>query len=203
LAGRKRKSWKHLLTIFTLTFLIAAVVGGASELLMRYTTLALAWLILLLVILIHILFDIVGIAATAASEAPHHARAANKVHGARQSVFLVRNADLVANFANDIVGDVTGTLSGAMAASIVLDIMRYYPGLAETEIWLNTLMLALVASITVTGKAVGKSLAIREANEIIGLVGGILASVEQVTGWSLTVRTKRGGKKHGPARKDS
>jgi len=203
LAGRRRKSWKHLLLVFVLTFVIAAVAGGASEFLMRHTTLAIAWVILLVVILIHILFDIVGIAATAASEAPHHARAANKVHGARQSVFLVRNADLVANFANDIIGDVTGTLSGAMAASIVLDILHLYSGMAEMEIWLNTLMLALVASITVTGKAVGKNLAIREANEIVAVVGGILASVEKLTGWSLTVRNQRGGKKHGPARKDS
>ena len=105
--------------------------------------------------------------------------------------------------ANDVVGDVTGTLSGVMAAAIVIDIVRLYPTFGEKEIWLSTLMLALVASITVTGKAVGKSLAMRDANEIIAWVGGVLAAVEQITGWNLTGSKKRGGKKDGTSRKNS
>ena len=156
---------------------------------------------LLVVIGLHVLFDIVGIAATAATEAPHHARAANRVFGAQQAVYLVRNADVVANFANDIVGDVTGTLSGAMAATIVMDLFRFYPYLGPYEIWLNTGMLALVASVTVTGKAFGKSFAINEADEIISTVGVFVATLERITGRSFTGRKKRGGRKNGVARK--
>ncbi|MFZ3102881.1 MAG: hypothetical protein WA113_11915 [Desulfitobacteriaceae bacterium] len=203
MSGKKRNGWKYLPVIFLGTFIIAGIVSLGSELLMRNTSIIVACLFLLVVIGIHIFFDIIGIAATAASEAPHHARAANRVFGARQAVFLVRNADLVANVTNDIVGDVTGTISGAMAASIVLDLLRYYPTFQTKEIWLTIGLLALVASVTVTGKALGKAFAIHEANEIIGLVGGLMASVEKVTGRSFTQRKRRGGRKNGAARRDS
>lgn len=192
------------MVVFIGSFIIAAIVGIGSELLMRRTSsLLVAVLFLLAVIGVHIVFDVIGIAATAANEAPHHAKAANRVRGARQAVYLVRHADLVANMANDVVGDVTGTLSGVMAAAIVIDIVRIYPTFGTTEIWLSTLMLALVASITVTGKAVGKSFAIQEANKVIAWAGSALATVEQITGWNLTGQKKRGGKKHGASRKNS
>ena len=117
--------------------------------------------------------------------------------------YLVRHADLVANMANDVVGDVTGTLSGVMAAAIVIDIIRLYPTFGTKEIWLSTLMLALVASITITGKAVGKSFAIQDANKVIAWVGSAIAAFEQITGWNLTGPKKRGGKKDGASRKNS
>ena len=204
MTGRKRKSWKHLIAVFIISFLVAAIVGIGSELLLRKTSsIWVAVIFLLAVIGVHIVFDIIGIAATAATEAPHHAKAANRIKGARQAVYLVRHADLVANIANDIVGDITGTLSGVMAAAIVLDIVRLDPDFGTQEIWLSTLMLALVASITVTSKAVGKSFAIREANQVIALVGSVLAVFEQITGRDLTGSKKRGGKKNGAARKNS
>lgn len=203
MGNRRRKSWKHLLFVFAGSFIIAGIAGGGSELLIKNTSSLVAWFFLLVIILLHIGFDVIGIAATAATEAPHHSRAANRVFGAKQAIILVRNADLVANFANDIVGDVTGTLSGAMAASIIVDLIHSYPGLGVHELWLNTGMLALVASVTVTGKALGKSFAIHEANEIMAAVGGFLASIEKITGISLTGRKKRGGKKHGSSRKNS
>lgn len=204
MAVRKRKRWKHLVIIFISSFFIAAFVGMGSELLMRRaSSLWVAALFLLAVIGVHIAFDIIGIAATAANEAPHHARAANRILGARQAVYLVRHADLVANIANDVVGDVTGTLSGVMAAAIVLDIIRYYPTFEAQEIWVTTLILALVASITITGKAVGKSFAIHEANKVMAWAGSVLAAVERVTGWNLTGPKKRGGKKNGTTRKNS
>lgn len=204
MAVRKRKSWKHLSLVFAGSFLVAGAVGISSELLMRKTSsLLVAAFFLLTVIGVHIAFDIIGIAATAAQEAPHHARAANRVKGARQAVYLVRHADLVANMANDVVGDVTGTLSGVLAAAIVIDIVRLHPTFGTKEIWLTTVMLALVASLTVTGKAIGKSLAIHEADKIIAWVGTVIAAFEQITGWNLTGPKKRGGKKDGTTRKNS
>ncbi|KLU61373.1 hypothetical protein CEB3_c23140 [Peptococcaceae bacterium CEB3] len=203
MSSRKKPKLKHLLMVFIVSFLIASVVAGGSEVLLRHTSLVIAWVFLLVVILVHVIFDTIGIAATAATEPPHHARAANKVHGGKQAVALVRHADMVANFANDIVGDVTGTLAGAMGASIAMNLVHSYPELSPGEIWLNTGMLALIASVMVTSKAVGKSFAIEEANMIIGTVGGILATIEKFTGWKITEGKKRGGKKHGPARKHS
>lgn len=197
----KRKSWKHIFFVFIISFLLAVIAGLGSEILIEQTNVLTALILLLVIIGINIAFDIIGIAATAATEKPHHAKAANRVSGARQTVFLVRNADTVANFANDIVGDVTGALSGGMAASIILELIQTYPQLAPQEIWINTLMIGFVASLTVTGKALGKSFAIHEADEIMGQVGGLMAKVEKITGWSFTDRKRKGGKKSGDSRK--
>jgi len=67
-----------------------------------------------------ILFDIIGTAATAASEAPINAMAANRVYGAPEALAIVRNAPAVANFCNDFVGDICGTVSGAVGATIAI-----------------------------------------------------------------------------------
>ncbi|HHY26971.1 MAG TPA: hypothetical protein GX523_09570 [Desulfitobacterium dehalogenans] len=200
--GYKRKSWKHIAFVFLLSFSLAVIASLGTEILMRKTNIFLALVLLLVIIIINIGFDIIGIAATAATEKPHHAKAANKVPGARQTVFLVRHADTVANFANDIVGDVTGAISGGMSASIVLEIIRTYPTLEAHEIWISTLLIALVASVTVTGKAAGKTFAIQKADEIIGQVGSLMARVEDLTGWTVTDKKRKGGKRSGDSRRN-
>ncbi|AHF07374.1 hypothetical protein [Desulfitobacterium metallireducens] len=198
----KRKSWKKISFVFILSFAIAVLAGLGSELLMRKSSIWVAWILLFMIIGISIIFDIIGIAATAAIEKPHHAKAANRVQGAKQTVYLLRNADFVANFCNDIIGDVAGTLSGAMAASILVDLIRSYPSLGNQEILWNTFLLALVASLTITGKALGKSLAINEADEIMSKVGALIAKIEEITGHSFTDTKKKGGKRNGDSRKD-
>lgn len=169
---------------------------------MRKSSVWIAWILLLFVIGISIIFDVIGIAATAATEKPHHAKAANRVPGAKQTVYLLRNADFVANFCNDIIGDVAGTLSGAMAASILVELVRSYPSLGNQEILWNTLLLALVASMTITGKAMGKTFGISEADEIMSKVGAVIAKFEQITGHSFTDTKKKVGKRSGDSRKD-
>jgi len=138
---------------------------------------SLAWWValtlLLVVVFAGIIFDIVGTAVTAATEAPFHAMGADKVSGARQAVYLIRNADRVANFCNDVVGDISGTMSGAIVASIVLQFSKGITVLSQD--WLNSLAIALLAALTVGGKALGKSFAIERSHQIVHLAGRILA----------------------------
>jgi CBS domain containing-hemolysin-like protein len=194
LAVKRKRSIRYIITVFFATFGIAVLLGSTSEAVLRFFPVGVTWLLLIIVILIGILFDIIGIAVTAADEAPHHARAAKKVFGARQSVFLIRRADKVANFANDIVGDITGTLSGAMGATIIMRVVLNHPQLSAWQVFLNILCLALIASCTVTGKAWGKTIAINEANKIIDLTGKAIAGIENLTKINLTKAGKRGGK---------
>lgn len=129
--------------------------------------------ILLIVILTGIAFDIVGTAVTAATETPFHAMAADKVSGSKQAIYLVRRADQVANFCNDVVGDIAGTIGGALVAALTLALShKYRTGLEE---WLSPIGIALVAALTVGGKAFGKSFAIERANDIVFSVGKLLA----------------------------
>jgi hypothetical protein len=130
-------------------------------------------LILFIVICTGISFDIIGTAVTAAIETPFHAMGADKVRGSKQAVILIRNADKVANWCNDVVGDISGTIGGAIVAGIVLDFSRHKLFLPKDII--NAAAIALVAALNVGGRALGKSYAIENANQIVFNVGKLLS----------------------------
>jgi CBS domain containing-hemolysin-like protein len=104
--------------------------------------------------------------------------ASNRVPGAKQAIWLVRNADSVSTFCNDLIGDVAGTLSGAVGVAIVFNLGRLSAGLGETLA--NTFMVALIAALTVGGKSVGKNFAISNSTTILMIVGRVLHSLERV-----------------------
>lgn len=162
------------------TFFIALLVSLGSEALVRAVNNVFAALILLLgVIFLGIFFDIIGTAATAAQMPPFNARAAKKIFGAKQAVQLVGNAHLVANFCNDVVGDIAGTLSGAIGAGIIISLVNEL--LFVDIVLAGALMTSFIAALTVGGKAVGKSLAVNQADNIIFKVAVILAWWERIT----------------------
>ena len=148
-----------------------------------------AFILLLLVILMGVIADMVGFAAAAADTTPLNAKAANKVLGARQAVRLVRNADQVAVFCSDVMGDISSTLAGAMGAVIVF---RLITGMGHHQVssWYTIVMTALVAAVTVGGKATGKGIALQEANEIMFRLGQAVAWVERLTGHEFLVPAK-------------
>lgn len=153
-----------------LSFLISLTISFLSESSLGF------WLsvsVLSVVILTGIIFDIIGTAVTAGTETPFHAMAADKVKGSKQAIYLIRSADRVANICNDVVGDIAGTLSGALMVSIVFDFAKVFQELGEDL--LSSIAVAVIAALTVGGKAFGKSYAIRNANQIIFTVGKILA----------------------------
>ena len=86
---------------------------------MENAGLLLALLILALFIGLGILFDIIGVAVTAADPRPFHSMAAHKEKGAKEALKLLRNADRVSSVCNDVVGDICGIVSGATGAVIV------------------------------------------------------------------------------------
>ncbi len=81
---------KWVITIFLVTIVISGTISLISDELMNRSSLAVAFVILLVIILVGILFDIVGVAVTSADETPFHAMAARKVPGAREASRLLR-----------------------------------------------------------------------------------------------------------------
>ncbi len=163
------------LAVFIWTFFLAIGLSLASRTLFtRIKSLIFSFLILFCVVLLGIIFDLVGTAATAAKESPLNAKASRKIRGAREAVYLVQNAGKVANFCNDVIGDISGILSGALAAWIVIRVSLIWPRLSPAEIYLNIGLTALVAAFTVGGKAFGKALGINRSTEIILFAGRIL-----------------------------
>lgn len=193
-ANGGRAGWRHGLMVGVGAFFLAALLGFSAHVFTRLPGLALAFGILLLVIMVGVTFDIVGTAATAAAEQPFHAMSAKKVRGAREAIKIVRNADRVASFCNDVVGDASGTVSGIVGAGIIAQLMaRGFPA-HET---LSTAAIAgAIAGLTVGGKALGKGFAIREANGVVLRAARALLWLEKVLGVQVLAsgkgRRKRG-----------
>lgn len=168
-------------------FLAVLASTGSQALLESITSLVLAFVLLVVIILTGILFDIIGVAATAAKEAGFHAKAARRVVGAKQALGLVRNAHNVSSFCNDVVGDVCATLSGAIGAAIVFRLVDA-KGTSYTLL-ASTLMTAAISGVTIGGKAWSKGLAIGQADEIVFQVGRFLAWFQRT---KALIRRKRG-----------
>ncbi|MBU5268980.1 hypothetical protein [Clostridium cochlearium] len=175
--GKGNSNSKWIITIIVWTILISGGVSLLSDMLLRNVNILVAFIILIFIISIGVIFDIIGVAVTAAEERPFHARASKKVPGAKIAVKLIRNADKVSNLCNDVVGDVCGIISGTTGAVIVAKIMKQTSFLNVTL--LTAIIGALIAALTIGGKAWGKSFAIKQSEIIIDKVSKIIYIVKK------------------------
>lgn len=181
--NKKNHQARWIAVIFIWTFVLSVILGFFARFFVGAGyPLTISILILLAVISLGIIFDMIGTSAAAADIAPLNAKAARKVFGARRSVYLVQHAGQVANFCNDVVGDISGIISGTLTAIIVLRMARYL-SFEVMEMYAGILLAALVASMTVGGKAWGKSVAIRRSTEVMLLVGKLLTHLESPVRW--------------------
>jgi len=171
----RKTSYKWVITIVIWTFIISSILQMFQAGLMTNVNLIIAFIMLFSVVLIGIIFDIVGVASTSASEVPFHSLASRKIRGAKEAVGLIRSADKVSNFCNDVIGDIAGIISGSASSAIVA--MLAASGDSDTFV-LSIILTALVAAVTVGGKAIGKSIAISKSNTIIFTVGKILSYIK-------------------------
>ncbi len=157
--------------VFIITFALSICFSYISTYGVSNLNLVSSIIILIAVIAVGIVFDIVGVAVTVAKEHEFHAKATKKVDGAKVSIKLIKNSTRVANICADVIGDVCGVLSGAISAMISAKITE------KTGANLQFIISAIVASITVGGKALGKELANKESTQIVHFVGIILNKV--------------------------
>ena len=180
-AGKKErnKTIRWVVTIFLVTILISLLISYASNEIMAVSTTAVAFLILLAIILIGIVFDIVGVAVTSADEKPFHSMAARKVPGAQEAIKLLRSAEKVSSICNDVIGDVCGVVSGSASAAIAAQVLSSFQFAWPQMVML--LMSALVAGLTVGGKAIGKTFAIHSCTDIVHVVGKVIWGFNHIT----------------------
>ncbi|MDQ7792981.1 MAG: hypothetical protein RDU89_01015 [bacterium] len=173
--GEGAPEWRRLVFLLGLTFGVALGVTLLSQRVIQVLDLWPAFITVFVIILLGVAFDIVGVAATRAQEPPFRAMASKRLPGAGQSLHLIRNADRVSTVCCDVIGDIGGTVSGAAGIAILL-LLAGRRGHGPLPAALGV---AAIASLTVLGKAIGKRVAIREANVIIRHVGIAL----HWTGW--------------------
>ena len=174
----RQKTIRWVVTIFLVTIVVSGAISLLSDLIMSGSTMPVAFLILLVIIFIGIVFDVIGMAVASADEKPFHSMAARKVPGAQEAIRLLRNAERVSSICNDVVGDICGVVSGAASATIAAQILSKFEFTWPQIV--SLLMSALAAGLTVGGKAIGKSFAVNSCTTIVHTVGRILHTANQI-----------------------
>lgn len=153
--NKLKNSLNWTLGIAVITFVLAALFSIVSTFILSGVTWAVGMIIVLIIVLVGVIFDTIGVAATAAEEAPFHAMAAERVSGAKEAVLITKNADRFANFCNDVIGDIAGIISGTASAFVVIQLAQQI-GQGENsayQFWISVIFTSVVASLTVGGKA--------------------------------------------------
>ena len=169
--GKGEGRFRWAIQVFFLSVVLSAVLSLASEEALDGAGMALAFVVLACFILLGIVFDIIGVAVTAADERPFHSMAAHRTPGAREALGLIRKANKVSSFCNDVVGDICGIISGSTAAIIVT---RLQQALSIRSVAVSLAVTALVSGLTIGGKALGKMFAINKSTAVLQLVGRVL-----------------------------
>ena len=178
-ASKKERSRtiRWVVTVFFVTLAVSGMISLISDEVMARSGLLAAFAILLGIVFLGIIFDIIGMAVATASEKPFHSMAARKVPGAQEAIRLLRNAERVSSICNDVVGDICGVVSGSASATIAALILTHVDlGWPRA---VSLAMSALVAGLTVGGKAIGKTIAVNSCTQIVHLVGRVLHTLNR------------------------
>ena len=170
-AKKSNNPTRWAIQVFVISVVLSAALSFASGEALEGADLIAAFAVLAAFILLGILFDIIGVAVTAADEKPFHSMAARKVPGAREALGLIRKANKVSSFCNDVVGDICGIISGSTGAVIVLRLQAF---ISIRSTALTLAITALISGLTIGGKALGKTFAITKSTAVLQLVGRVL-----------------------------
>lgn len=161
---KEKVNVKWIVQIAVISFTISFALSFVSEIAIPNLSVVWGMLLTLAFVFVGILFDIVGVAVTGADEKVFHSMNSRQVKGSKVAVLFKKNADKVSSFCCDVIGDICGIVSGASASAVSV-------GLAATFNW-NLLLVsltvaAIVAALTIGGKACGKSFAINKSDVIL------------------------------------
>ena len=167
-----------MIVIFFTTILISGTISLISDEIMENSGIVVAFVILMVIILIGIIFDIIGMAVATADEKPFHSMAARKVPGAQEAIALLRNAERVSSICNDVVGDICGVVAGSASATVAVQVLQRFS--CSWPDMVSLVLSALVAGLTVGGKAIGKTVAINSCTGIVHTVGKVIYGFRRI-----------------------
>lgn len=161
---KNQSRFKWILKITIASFIISIFFSFISEIAIPNVNIIFGIIITLLFICIGVIFDMIGVAVTASDESIFHSMSAKKVKGARLAVKFKKNADKVASFCQDVIGDICGIVSGSTGAVISLKIMEQ---LNSNNLIITLIIMGTISALTIGGKATFKSIAMKNANDIL------------------------------------
>ena len=169
--AKSNKVW--LVQIFFVSLCFSIMFALISELMLANASLALSLFLIVLLVVVSVIFDLIGMAVTACSIRPLLDYKQKGIRGADVSIKLVKNADKISCICTDVVGDICSILSGAGGVTISIILISYFPQF--NSILMSILISSIIASISVLGKAIGKTYAINNSAKVVLATGKLLS----------------------------
>ena len=171
---KNKNNWPLIVTI--LAFFISLLFSFISESIMPKVGIIIGIIILILFILIGIIFDMIGVAVTSSNEEPLHAMSSKKIKGAKKAVSFKKNADKVSSFCNDVIGDICGIISGSAGVTVAIGLSNRFN---LNLFWTSLIVTALIAALTIGGKAFCKKIALLNSHKIVYMTAKIISKLEK------------------------
>lgn len=171
-----RESLRWNVIISLVTFGLALFFSMWATIFQENAGLLISLVVVLMFILIGVLADTVGLAGATAKEKDFHAMASKKIKGAKEAAFITKNAPVFSSLFNDTMGDIAGVVSGAASSAAVIQMAK----LIQTNegsflyIFISVLITSIIATLTVGGKALFKTVAIYQSTNIVLYTGKTL-----------------------------
>lgn len=169
---KKKSPAAWIVKVFIMSFSISAALSVVSETATSELNVWIAIIILLLFIFTGIIFDIIGVAVTTANPTTFNSMAAKKVKGAKTALWCTSNSSVISNFCNDVIGDIAGIVSGSMGSVVSMSLAEVlgFPLLA-----VSVVVTGLISAFTISGKAMGKGVAIKNNDSIVFFIARIIS----------------------------
>ncbi len=168
------KSIIWIIEITIIAFTMSLTLSLFSDAVISNSTVIVSIIILIIFIALGIIFDMIGVAVTVADSKVFNSMASKKVKGSKVALKMIKNNSKVSSFCNDVIGDTCGILSGSAGVTIAISIANRY---SLNLMTVSLIMTSLIASMTIGGKAIGKSYAINKSNRILYLFSKVIETI--------------------------
>lgn len=168
----KKSKDRWVIIITSIAFILSLLLSLITTIVLKNVGITISIIVTFLFILLGIIFDIIGVASTCANREIFHSMASRKIKGGKVGVNLIKNASKVSSICCDVVGDICGIISGSAGVTLVAIIINKTN---INELIVSLIITALISSLTIGGKAIGKSVAINKSNEVIKIVSKMLS----------------------------
>ena len=167
-----KTNYKWILTVFLLSFFLAMFFTFIAETVISNVSLVIGIIITLIIVFIGIICDMVGVAVSTVKVEPFNAMASKKIKEAKTALMLIKSKDKVSSIFCDVIGDVCGVITGSTGAAIIVGISMIS---SVNTLVISLIIMGLLSTLTITGKAIGKNIAMRNSTKIIRTVAKIVS----------------------------
>lgn len=165
------KWWVAKVTL--ITFLTTGIFTILSDTMVSRSSIFLASIIVFFLVFVSIVFDVIGVAVTSCDISSLVPISARGVKEGKIAISLVKNASKVSSICSDVIGDICSIVCGACGTVIVAKLLVL--SCDEYEFLLTIFVSALIAGVTVGGKAFGKKFAINYSKQLVMFTARVLS----------------------------